>query len=418
MPTALVQIGTAVGSGSLILDDAAEGLLDTAVLGDALGYVWADITAHLRAADGISINRGSTRNQGPYFRYEAGRASFVVDNRDGLFDPFNLAGTYVAGGKSLLRPGLPVRIQADYEGTIFTLFVGFVDAWDVSFPANAFDSIVDVTAYDSAGVFAAADQGAAGEQGAGENAGERINRVLDNIGWDEGLRNIEAGTTDALQPTTLAQPAWTEMLLTADSVNGYLFVDRFGAPTFQSRSNFPRTPTQFFGTGGNPIRNLKISSDADQVFNVIKFARTGGSVQVAQDAVSQAENRVRGYARSDLIVNSEDQVLGSANYVLSQHKDLVLRVEGFDPVLSDTSAAALWADMLRLDMLSRHSSSFITTDGRAIVDEGLVRGLALKITPFDWRWTISSAQAPDPLGSFTLDSVFDGILGTGVLAAF
>ena len=469
-PSPVVQIGTSIGSGSLTLDDPTEGLLDTGTLGDALGYVWSDITADVRASQGVNINRGSTRGQGPYFRYEAGRASFSLDNRTGVYDPFNLGeltsttsvygtatygsgvygsgtttvygtGTYGTGvygsggydvgsvawtggspftvaGRTLLRPGLPVRISAELNGDTFDLFVGFVDTWGVTYPANAVDSVVNVTAYDAAGMLSAADPNASPAQGAGENAGHRINRVLDNVSWSDTLRTVDTDTADSLQPTTMARSAWTEILLVADSTNGYLFVDRSGAPTFSSKSRFPRRPDMSFGVGGVPVRNLRVSSDADQVYNVVKLARAGGVEQSLEDETSKAENRLRGYARSDLVLDTDDQVMVSVEYVLSQFKDWRLRIEGFEPVLTGESDNGLWVDMLRLDMLTRHSASFMTTDGRNVTDEGLVRGLSLSIRPFDWRWVVSTVRAPQALGQFTLDDLADGVLDASELAAF
>jgi len=419
LPTVKVEIGTSVGTTNFVLDDATLGKLDTGgTLGDVLGYELSDITDSVRLQSGIVINRGGTRNRGPYFRAETGMCSFALDNRDGDFDPLNLSGTWVSAGVSQLRPGLVVVVSAVLGGASITLFVGKVESWKVTYPGRAIDSVAEVTVVDAIAEFAAANKLASPVQGDNDNAGERIDRVLDNIGWPSQWRNLDTDGAEEFISTELAQPAWTEMLLAADSANGYLFVNRDGWVTYATKSRFPRTAGMWFADGGVPVDSLEVSTDADQVYNTVKLGRAGGTVQGVTDETSAALYGTRTYSRTDLIVDTDYLVAESAGHILSQYRNLQRRVENIHVTCAQDTEQADWSDLLELDMLRRVSSTFETTDGRSVTIDGLVRGLRMDIRPFTWRWSISTTQAPDAFGTFTLDDIALGVLDTGTLAAF
>ena len=61
---------------------------------------WTDVTQW--AKHGITTRRGSSRVESPIIRYEAGTAVVQLDNSDRRFDPTNLSGPYVSGGKTLV----------------------------------------------------------------------------------------------------------------------------------------------------------------------------------------------------------------------------------------------------------------------------------------------------------------------------
>lgn len=212
-------------SESLILDDSERGLLDAGKLGG--GLEWVDVTDCIRSG---SINRGVSRFDGIYGRAEAGTAELVLDNLDARFDPTNLSGPYVLAGASQIKPMRAFRIRAGG----FDLFRGFADSWDLSYPLNGNDAVCTLRGTDGTKVLANFDGPEQGSQGAGEDTGARIERVLDNAGWPEADRDIDQGVTD-VQATTLAQPAWTEILLTADTEIGEVYFDGAGKLVFRNR---------------------------------------------------------------------------------------------------------------------------------------------------------------------------------------
>jgi hypothetical protein len=424
-PTLAVQIGTAAESGALVLDNATTGKLDTGgTLGDGYSLTWTNITSSVRVSSGVTINRGGTTSRGPYWTAEAGSLSFTLDNRTGAFDPFNASSPYYSGGLTLLRPGLPVRVTATHGGTTYPLFLGKVSSWLVDYPEQARDSVAKVTAFDGIGELSrTADAEFPALVGAGENAGARINRILDAFGWRSGARDIDTTTTDTLTATTLENEAWSEMQAVADSVNGYLFVDAAGSVVFRGRSNFARSSSFTIGTatGAVPTRTVQVSNDQSQLFNVIKLTNDDNVTVTLSDATSQTTYGGRySYSRSGSWVSTETLLTDSATYLLSQYKDLRLRVEAFDCQASATWTDATWQRLLGLELLTRVKASFRSTDGRTIERDGLVRGMTITAIPNAnvWRWEVSTTQAPEALGTFTLDSSALGLLDAGTLAQF
>lgn len=416
-PTLVVELGLTTSTTSLILGDGARGLLGTGTL-DAV--TWTDVTSSVLEGSGVSMNRGSTRNQGPYFRYEAGSCQFTLLNRNGNWDPTNTAGPYASGGVTQLKPGLPVRVSATYGGSTFVLFVGRVDSWQVDYSEAGTHSTAQVTASDPIAYLVAANPLESGEQGTGENAGARMGRILDNVDWPAADRDLDTTGLGTFQATTLAQAAWTEATLVADSVNGYLAADSLGRVVYREKNRLPRSSSVTFDdTGANlPLVGVQTSYDADQLYNLAKLARTGGTEQSAQDATSVSQFGLSTFSRSDLVVQTDDQVLDAANYVVGQYGDLTTRVEGISTTLDGGSSDEAWGQMLGLDVLDRATVSFETPDSRTISRDGLVRGIGLQVRANDWRWAVSFAQVPDPNGDFTLGDSNFGVLGQNTLAAF
>ena len=416
-PTLVVEFGLTTSSSGFVIGDATLGLIGTGTLG---AVTWTDVTSSVLEGSGVSMNRGSTRIQGPYFRYEAGSCQFTLLNRDGNWDPTNTAGPYASGGVTQLKPGLPVRVSATYGGSTFVLFVGKVDSWQVDYSEAGTHSTAQVTASDPIAYLVAANPLESGEQGTGENAGARMGRILDNVDWPAADRDLDTTGLGTFQATTLAQAAWTEATLVADSVNGYLAADNLGRVVYREKNRLPRrSSVTFDDTGADlPLVDVQTSFDADQLYNLAKLARAGGTEQWAASTTSQSTYGLSTFSRSDLVVQTDDQVLDAANYVVGQYSDLVTRVEGITTTLDSGSTDDAWAEMLGLDVLDRATVSFETPDGRTISRDGLVRGIGLQVRANDWRWAVSFAQVPDPNGDFTLGDNQLGVLDQNTLAAF
>ena len=420
-PTVQVRIATSAPSDAFTLDDVTDGKLDTGTLGDTFGKVWTDVTEYVRTEDGISLNRGATRQAGPYLTFEAGRLTLKLDNRSGDFDPLNLSGPFVSAGVSQLLPGLPISVEATYKGTMFQLFSGYVDTWNVTYPGQAnTDSVVDVAATDPTGVLVAANTAKLDvAEGAGDTIADRLNRLLDRVRWSAEDRDIDDSGTASLAGTTFDAATWPEMQSTATSVNGYLWLSVRGTVVFREKSSFPRTHDFMVGDGGMmPVVALELANDWEQVYNVVRLNRPDGNEQTVVDEDSAAKFGFRTFQRTDLVVDSDVQVADSAGYVLSQFRDQQLRLEGVSLEPDNTYSDDAWSTLLGMDILNRLSASVTTTDGRSIERDALVRGIALDIQPFRWNWQVSTMAAPDALGTFTLDDAALGLLDTGTLAAF
>jgi hypothetical protein len=404
-PAFEVRIGTSLGANSFVLDDVQRGVLDGIyTLSDSLGFVWTNITPDIRDSSGINVSRGSTRNQGPYYRYEAGTCTFTLENRTGRYDPLNLSGPFVVSNVTLLRPSMPVSVRIEYDDVWHDLFTGYVESWNVQYSNNGNDSVAVVSCVDAAGTLSQTDPLEAPAQGSGESASARITRILDNVKWPAEQRSIAVDTSSFL-PTTLAQPAWTEMLLTADSVNGYLWVNASGDVVFQTKQSFERNASFSFGptAGDIPIADIQASGDAEQVINTLKLAREEGIQLAAFNEESIGLYGQRAYQRNDLQVSSDTLVQESIDYIISQYADLEFRVEGFNVYPQPEWSSDLWNKVLNLELLRHVKVLFSTPDGRTVEVSNLIRGIKTSIKSGQWSMSISTAQVPDRGGDFTLD---------------
>jgi hypothetical protein len=101
---------------------------------------WVDVSAYVRADQGLSITRGRTTT---FSDIQPGTMSFTLDNRLRLFDPDYSAGTYF--GK--LVPLVRCRLRVRKSSVNYPIFDGYIQGWPQGYiyPREA---VVQVTAID------------------------------------------------------------------------------------------------------------------------------------------------------------------------------------------------------------------------------------------------------------------------------
>jgi hypothetical protein len=326
---------------ALILNDAALGKLGTGTL--AGGTVWTSLGGYIGdtpVVQALSVARTSTRQQGPLVTYEAGTAGITLSNSDGRFSPENLAGPYVAGGQTQIRPMVPVRVRAAWAGTTYDLYSGYVRSWTPPTAQNGPDyDYTVVQATDGFAVLEGVTIPAAGSAlGTGELSGARIARILAAAGWydpAQGLSVIGPGQS-AVQGTTFGGTALSLLQLTADSEIGDLYVNGSGqlvfrdrhAPLTDTRSNtvqavFGDQPGTVWPAGTElPYSDVTRPDDDTTMANDIQATRAGGTLQEAKDATAVGRFLFpRTHERSDLILQNDSDALSWAGYVLAISKD-------------------------------------------------------------------------------------------------
>lgn len=421
VPTVKVEIGFGVDPSVpyLFLDDTARGLLDTGVLGPD-GGVWTDVSAHLR---GWSVDRG--KNSG-LDAFRDGQATVVLDNRSGDYDPSNTSSPYYVGGVTQVEPMRRLRISATWASVVYPLFEGFIAEWILGY-TNPDDAIVTIPCTDGFSVLSNFDGTEQAAAGASELSGARITRILDNAGWPDGDRDIDAGLT-TLQATTLAQNALTELKLVADTEQGWLFVSADGLVTFRdrhalvqdTRSQMVQVTTTDAAGSSYPYRDLRRDNGADYVRNTISFARTGGSAQTASDATSQAKYLKRTWSRTDLLHETDAEVALAAERALSLYKD---RRDTFTEVViaPRRKPTTWWPAILATEFGDLWRVSRTPPGMSAITRDAFVIGLSQGSGPDrDWTVSVKLQDAAGLSGSINgsyliLNSATLGKLDTGTL---
>lgn len=420
---------------------------------------WTDITPYYDAAGGgqVTITRGSNRVESPVIRYDAGTATIPLFNGDRRFDPTNLSGPYVAGGKTLVLPMIPVRVSATYESVTYRLFNGTVDAWTLSYSPPS-DAVVSVDCTDGFRILAVQARTAnKNYAGGGEDAGARVTRILNDCGWPTARRSIVPGDS-TLQPTLLGgTPAGVvplavsnagggqainvqsaistlspldELQLTADTEMGELYINGNGFLVFRNRHALwtdtrSNTSQATFGDDPNvPTTELPYAAVVPEygdttLWNGAVIANQGGNIQQAADAASQqlppAGFGPHVYDSENLIADTDWQALGYAQWIVLDGKNPELRFASLS-----VDPAAQPADLYP-QVLGREIGDRITVTrrppggGAANTRDVFIRGISHQFTDSAWltTWVLQDATSLPP--QFILDDPVNGVLDTSSL---
>ena len=395
----LISAPAAQASGTFILNDPTNGKLGTGILGS--DDTWTDISAYVRSG---STNRGSSRTQSPVVQYQPGTATLVLKNGDARFSPENLSGPYVSAGVTQIRPMVPARVRATWAGVTYPLWQGFADSWQVS-GANLGPRYEEMTFTGTDGfkVLSGITIAEGGSVGGGEDAGARINRILNAAQWytDAPKRNITTGDSD-LQATTMGATALALMQLAADTELGELYIDETGAVFFRHRLGIvedARSNTSqvtFSDTSGLPYAAAGRASDDTQLCNDAQITREGGTMQEASDVASEAEFIFpRTYAASGLLHTSDAEALLYAQFIVYTAKGAENRFDTLT-INPQRDPANLWPQVLGRKIGDRITVSRTPPGMTAITRDCFIRGIThdFDFSAQTWQtvWTLQDAS--------------------------
>lgn len=242
------------------LDDPVKGELDntTYLLS---GDVFVDVTRYVR---GLSVKRGRSRL---LEKFITGACEVTLDNRDRLFDP-TLTGAPFTGQ---IIPRKPLRI---FYNT-FPVFTGNVQDWDFNYSTN--DATAIVKCLDAFATIAT--QNVPSQTMTEETTSERINYVLDQIGFPADLRNIDSASvtvTDDVVGDNVNALAYLQKIET--SQNGLLFMTGDGLVRFEDSFDGTPTPVEI-GDGGVALSGLEVIYGAEELTNRATINYYDSSVQ-------------------------------------------------------------------------------------------------------------------------------------------
>ena len=392
-----IELGLGLSGDSVFtLDDPVDGQLDHALLGSP-DSPYADVTCDVRA---LEWGSGATRADGLLTRWESGTASITLGNELGLYDPTQ------PGAR--LQPMVLVRIRGRLTGAAnwLPLFQGYADEWSMAWDENE-DSTVTVTATDGTKLLSRYDAPETDPPvGAGETAAQRATRILDSANW-QGPRRVTAGGT-LRAATSMADDAWSQLLLNQDAELGDTFVDKDGALVFNPRSVWLTNaiipddiPTKW-GPDDLRYEDAHVVNDDTNLRNIVDAAHTGGTAITARDESSVAKYLPHRYGRMDLPFTNAADDYNWANLVLVTSAWPAARVDGLE-VLPQASPAELFPIILNTNYGDRWG---ITVDAPGmtapIYRPVQVRGWRHSVDGTQWRVTYALVEAVD-IHPFTLD---------------
>jgi hypothetical protein len=406
-PKVQIRLGPGAGFGAVLeLGSTINGILGTNILGTATAQ-FADVSATTQY---IGIRHGRDRM---FEQYVTGQATVQFLDFNGDWNPENASSPYYGQ----IKPMRQLIITADYSGTDYPLFAGYITSYDWNWADQSADyAIVTVNADDGFRLLALANiesvTGAANK----DLPGERIDQILDEIGWPSTLRDIDMGNTELQTDPGTLRTALEALQTVENSELGVLFMGPQGNVTFYDRSSMAvraaGAATTFNDDGTNiAYQDLDINLDETELANVVTFTRHGGSPQTAFDTASIDEYFTRTFERSDLVMETNAQALAKANIVLNYRKQVRLRVDSITLDCSSPSARVLPA--LTLDVGDPIIVNRDMAGGTSLSLRITIQGHSHDITPD--RWTTRFTTAYPLSTAFILGSTEFGILGTNTL---
>jgi len=401
--------GISVLVNPLTLDDPYYGRLGFGQL--ALGGTnYVDITSLIKTA---SIRRGRNRLLS---KFEAGTATLEIYDQNGDWNPENPASPYA--GKII--PLRKIQIFADYNGTRYYLFTGFITNYVTNFALGT-DEVSRVTfqCVDAFRLFTGAAITSVTGGTAGQLSGARVNAILDEIAYPTGLRDVSAGDTTLQADPGTARTALEAFRTVEDSELGGFYLDGEGRATFLSRNQITQSlgnVAYTFSDDGTAIayQQATVNYDADLLINDVTVTRSGGSPQNVFNQSSIDTYFTHSGARTGILVETDTVSLNMAQMLLSTRSDVELRIDSIQLNLEDGSDIPRCEAGLNLDLLDAVSVSKNMPGGTQATQILLVQGLS---HDFNNRRMITTVYTGESLvNGFLLDSASQGILGTNVLS--
>jgi hypothetical protein len=362
------------------LDGAVKGKLDntTYTLGGAFSLV--DVTSDVRS---LTINRGRSRLLD---KIESATAEILLDNRARLYDPLTGGGESFPYASSIV-PRKNVQVTVNDR----PVFSGLVDAWDIDYEINE-DSTSRAVCAD--GFITLAETDVSTSAKTAQTSGARIEALLTEAGWPSSKRDIATGQVTLQADTPDADTNLLEYASRVKSTEfGSLFMSREGLATFQDRQE-----TQNFGTftvlgsGGIPISAVQIENGTDDLHNVIRLQRVGGSEVERSDATSKTTFGISELTASKLLFDDDVEVADLADYLLARFKDATFSINQV-VIVMDGLSEAQQNTVAELEINSPVQVSFAPAVGPAVTQFATIDRIAHAFVPGEHVVTFSMSEA-------------------------
>lgn len=415
--TFLVRVGFSTGANVpaeyLRLDDPVAGLLDVGLL--APDGLTTDLSTDARGFQRVmafTTDRASSRSTDTLLEYAAGTMSLTLRDDDGDLDPANIVEPI---------PGISISLAKVWAGTVYPLFTGTVDSWLPSL-VGPDQAIVQITASDALTQIGGSVLAEGALIGGGDTSGVRVNRILDDIAWPTGRRDIDPGTV-TLADSTLGGNALDLLRTTAAAEVGELwarpdgtvrFRDRYGLYTETASTTVQATFGSDRSGGELPYISLGMSYDNNGLINVVRASRDGGVVYDSRDDASRDRYGEKALEKLDLILGTDLEAAAWADYVRARGGTPALRFTDvvIDPRVDEDT---FYPQVLSRDFGDRvaivRRPPGVSADSR----DQYIRGVHHAFTaPTSWQttWELGAAVSGSP---FLLDDPVLGLLDHNVL---
>ena len=401
--------GISILVNPMTLDDPYYGVLGFGQLATS-GTNYVDISPLIKEAH---VRRGRSRLLS---KFEAGTATIDIYDQNGDWNPNNPASPYYGD----LIPLRKIQIYADYNGTRYYLFTGFITNYITNFSIGVEDvSRVTFQCVDAFRLFSGALITSVPGTPAGQLSGARVEAILDEIDYPSGLRDIDAGDTTLQADPGTSRNALEALRTVEDSELGGFYVDAEGRATFLSRNVITASLGSIlydFADDGTGIafQAATVNYDADILINDVTVTRSGGTAQNVFDQDSIDTYFIHSGTRSDVLMETDAVALDMANMILSTRSDVELRIDSVQLNLEDGTDTARCVAGLNVELLDAVSVTKVMPGATTAQQNLLVQGINHDFTNRTITTTIFTGESL--VAGFLLDSTTQGILGTNALS--
>ena len=362
----------------------------------------SDVTRQIVIKRGRNVQRDT---------YEAGTCTVRVLDPNSYFNPQNTSSPYYG----YLTPLRKIRVAATTATTQEFLFSGYVQDYLYTYPKGQETGYVDIVCSDAFRLFNLANISTVTGATAGQTTGTRITKILDQVSFPSSMRVIDTGSTTVQADLGTSRSSLDALKNAEFSEQGALFIRSDGTIEFKDRNDVVGSlavaPIEFNQTTGIPYSNLIFAFDDKLIINSCDFTRIGGTMQSAYDNASIARYFPHGMTQTNLIAETDAQVLDAAKIYVATRKETTIRIDAMTVDLLDTAVPT--DTMIGLDYFENVKITNVQPDGSTIVKTLQVQGLAWDITPNSMKCTVTTLE-PIVEGCIVGASTY-GIIGQSIM---
>ena len=386
--TPIVKINLTQGASFGTVMVLGTGQLGFAELGTVVPNI-VDVSA--------SVLKISTRRERNLLQDKYVSATAVVRVNDplGYWNPQSTTSIYYPN----VQPLRKIQIQANYSGTLYPIFSGYITEYKYTYPTSQETGFVDFICYDAFRLFFNSNVTSVTGATTGQDTGTRIGKILDMVTFPNSQRSIQTGNT-----TCQVDPGGTRTVLQAIQTaefteQGAFYIDRAGNAVFKNRQYVydaqSASPTKFSNVTGSSDINyagIQFALDDKTIVNSCTVTRVGGTAQVYTDATSIAAFFTHAVTAPDMIMQTDGNALSLATAYVTSRKDTAIRI---DSITLDLVTLGYGAGVVAALALDYFNTMQITNDGQngsTIVKTLQCQGIAHDITPNTWTTTIATQE--------------------------
>lgn len=225
----------------------------------------------------------------------------------------------------------------------------------------------------------------------GDSTGDRVDRVLNLIGWPSGDRSIEAGASTLGAAANIEGVTALDHLLAVEQTEqGRFFISGAGDATFYGRNHETSLTVQAsFDDGEND--GLEFDYSDANITNDMTVTRAGGLPQRAVDQTSIDAYWRHSDDMSGLLYATDSEALAMAQWRVANYAEPVMRPTNlhFKPLINLSN---VYPKVLMRELGDRIEVTKTTPAGGSVVVDAVIEGIEHQFAGgMDWRtsWNLS-----------------------------